>query len=194
VSSNRRLLLGVAALVIAVDQLVKHLILAWLEPGVFVPLFGRGVGWQLIFNPGAAFGLRLPTVVFPLVALALLIIVLRSLPDDFQPLTVVAQGAVIGGAFGNIVDRVLRPGDGTRFGGFVIDFVAWGSFPRFNVADAAITVGVGLLMVAVLLEDRRDRHASRAPRDDAAAGPAPTPDTAVDHPARPEEQADHDEH
>jgi len=194
VRANRTVLLAVAALMIALDQLVKRLVLLWLEPGVFVPFLGRSIGWQLIFNPGAAFGLRLPTVVFPLVAVALLVIVLRSLPEDFQPLPVVAQGLVIGGAFGNIVDRVVRPGDGTALGGYVVDFVAWGSFPRFNVADAAITLGVGLLILAVLLEGRQERRAGAGDGDVAAAGRPPTPDTAPDDPARPGEQADHDEH
>jgi signal peptidase II len=117
------------------------------------------VGWQLIFNPGAAFGLPLPPIVFPIVTLVLIVVVVRTLT---QPVggraAVVAQGLVVGGAVGNVVDRLVRPGDGSFVGGYVVDFVAWGSFPRFNVADAAITVGVALFILLALIEDLSERR------------------------------------
>jgi signal peptidase II len=148
----------VAFAVVVLDQFVKELVLAVLEPGRFVPLLGSSVGWQLIFNPGAAFGLRLPPVVFPIVTLVLVVVVVRTLSRPTRSVAVVAQGLVVGGAIGNVVDRLLRPGDGSAVGGYVVDFVAWGSFPRFNVADAAITVGVGLFVLLTLLEDLAERR------------------------------------
>jgi signal peptidase II len=154
------LLLAVAFTVVVLDQFTKELVLDVLEPGRFVPLLGPGVGWQLIFNPGAAFGLRLPPVVFPLVTLVLLIVVIRSLSEQVRPVAVLGQGLVVGGAIGNVVDRLLRAGDGSPFGGYVVDFVAWGDFPRFNVADASITVGVVLFVLVTLLDDL----AARRPR------------------------------
>ena len=139
------------------DQFVKELALALLEPGRFVTLFGSSVGWQLIFNPGAAFGLRLPPVVFPIVTVVLLLVVLRTLQHS-PASAVVAQGLVIGGAIGNVIDRLVRPGDDVLFGGHVVDFVAWGGFPRFNVADASITVGVAMFVLVALLEDLSERR------------------------------------
>jgi signal peptidase II len=137
----------------------KELVLVLLEPGRFVPLLGGSVGWQLIFNPGAAFGVRLPPVVFPVVTLLLIVVVVRSLGEAHGTGAVIAQGLVVGGAIGNVVDRFVRPGDGSLVGGYVVDFVAWGTFPRFNIADASITVGVALFILLTLLAERAERAA-----------------------------------
>jgi len=159
---------AVAFTVVVLDQFTKELALALLEPGRFVPLLGRSIGWQLIFNPGAAFGLPLPPIVFPIVTVVLIVVVLRSLRESGAMTAVVAQGLVIGGAIGNVVDRMMRPGGDGLFGGHVVDFVAWGTFPRFNVADASITVGVGLFVLLALVEDlsERRRTAGRASAQD----------------------------
>ena len=147
----------VAFIVVVLDVFTKELALALLQPGRFVPWIGADVGWQLVFNPGAAFGLRLPPIVFPIVTLVLIGIIGRALSEGQHPLAVVAQGLVVGGAIGNIIDRLARPGDGSLVGGFVVDFVAWGAFPRFNVADAAITVGVALFILMTFLAERAER-------------------------------------
>jgi signal peptidase II len=155
-------MVSVAFVVVVIDQFVKELVLVLLEPGRFVPLLGSGVGWQLIFNPGAAFGLRLPPIVFPVVMLALAVFMLRSVREPGPIGAVLAQGLILGGAVGNVVDRIFRPGAEGLFGGYVVDFVAWGSFPRFNVADASITVGVTLFILISLMQDvaaRRHRTA-----------------------------------
>ena len=150
------LLTAVVATVLVVDQAVKVVVLDVLVPGRFVPFLGDAVGWQLVFNPGAAFGIPLPAPVFPVATLVVLVAVLRSLGET-GPGGVVAQGLVVGGALGNLADRVVRAEPGDPLGGLVVDYVAWGSFPRFNVADAAITVGVALLLLLLLLEERRER-------------------------------------
>ena len=70
----------------------------------------------------------------------------------------IGVGMVIGGALGNLVDRVFR-GDGWGRGG-VVDFIDLQFWPVFNVADSAIVVGVGCLMVVLWLEDRRKSSAT----------------------------------
>jgi signal peptidase II len=146
---------------IVLDQVTKLLVLEVLEPGRFVPLFGDAIGWQLVFNPGAAFGLPVPAPAFLAVSILVVVIVLRSLPHTTSLLQVSAYGLLLAGAFGNLIDRVVYAEDGF-LSGEVVDFVAWGSFPRFNVADACITVGFVLLVLALLLEDRRIAAAERA--------------------------------
>jgi signal peptidase II len=157
---NLLVLALVTVAVVLLDQYTKEIALRLLEPGRFVPFLGPAVGWQLIFNPGAAFGLQLPAVVFPVVTLVVLITILRSLPPLPAPLLVSVQGLVLGGALGNVVDRLVRPGSSGRFGGHVVDFVAWGSFPRFNLADAAITVGVILFLLLALRDEYADGRSS----------------------------------
>lgn len=147
-------LIAVAASVVVLDWAAKELVLARLVPGRFVPLIGDVVGWQLVFNPGAAFGIPLPAPVFPVVTAVVVAVVVRSLKEAKGVAIVVAQGLVVGGALGNLLDRAIRPGDGP-LGGLVVDYVAWGSFPRFNVADAAITVGVAGMLLLILRDERR---------------------------------------
>lgn len=147
--------LGVAVVLVVLDQATKELAEALLTPGQFVPWLGEYVGWQLIYNPGGAFGLPLPHWVFLLVTAGVLGLVARILPRAHTALSAIAYGMLLSGAVGNVMDRLFRPG-GEAFGsGFVVDFVAWGTFPRFNVADSAITVGFALLVVALWFEERR---------------------------------------
>lgn len=150
--------LTVAAVLIVIDQATKALVEAVLVPGEFVPLLGPHVGWQLVYNPGAAFGIPAPPWLFLAVTVLVVVIVVRTLPRVASRLQAVALGMLLAGALGNVVDRVIRPGDpdGWPFGdGHVVDFVAWGSFPRFNVADSAITVGFVLLAIAMWRDEHR---------------------------------------
>jgi signal peptidase II len=147
-----------AAVCIVLDQATKELAEALLLPSVFVPWLGDAVGWQLVYNPGGAFGLPAPSWLFIVVTVVVTAIVARTLPQTRSLLQATAYGLLLAGALGNAIDRLLRPSTTGRqgwFDGEVVDFVAWGSFPRFNVADSAITVGFVLLVVALWLEERQ---------------------------------------
>jgi signal peptidase II len=148
----------VTAAFLVLDQATKELVERLLVPGEFVPWLGSGVGWQLIYNPGGAFGLPAPAWLFLVVTVVVLVLVVRALPQATSLTSAVAFGMLLAGALGNALDRLLRAGspEGSFGGGYVVDFVAWGSFPRFNVADSAITVGFVLLVIALWIEERRD--------------------------------------
>jgi signal peptidase II len=150
--SAQQLGLLLAAGLIVLDQATKELAEALLVRGDFVPLLGDAVGWQLVYNPGGAFGLPAPAWLFVIVTVAVVGIVARTLPQTRSRLQGAAYGLLLAGALGNAIDRVVRPstsGRDTWYDGEVVDFVAWGSFPRFNVADSAITVGFVLLVLAL---------------------------------------------
>ena len=145
----------VAVGLVLLDQLTKEFVEQQLVPGRFVPWLGEHVGWQLIYNPGGAFGLDAPHWLFLIVTVGVLVLVTRVLPEAPTLPAAVAYGMLLAGAVGNVLDRLFRSG-GEAFGsGYVVDFVAWGSFPRFNVADSSITVGFVLLVLVVLAEERR---------------------------------------
>ncbi len=169
----RSVVLGllVAAVFVVLDQVTKVVAEALLEPGRFVPLLGEAIGWQLVYNPGGAFGVPAPHWIFLVVTLIVVVVVARALPRTSSRLTAVAYGLLLSGALGNVIDRLVRDGgpDAPSFGGgAVVDFVAWGSFPRFNVADSAITVGFFLLVLALWREERVHRRA------DALEAPGPS--------------------
>ncbi|GGI04355.1 signal peptidase II [Egicoccus halophilus] len=155
-----------AAAVVVLDQATKEIAEAALGMGEYAPLFGDAVGWQLVYNPGAAFGLPAPAWLFLVVTVLVTVIVARALPRTTSLLPACAYGLLLAGALGNAIDRLVRPNVvGERSGFFqgdVVDFVAWGNFPRFNVADAAITVGFVLLALALWREEQEAKAADEA--------------------------------
>src|SRR5690606_7497397 len=132
-----------------------------------VPLFGDAVGWQLVYNPGAAFGVAVPVWVLMIVTVLIVAIVARALPRTEPLLQAGAYALLLAGRLCNRIDRLLRPNRIGEVSGFfrghVVDFVACVSFPRFNVADSAIPVGFVLLTVSLWLEERALQAASETP-------------------------------
>jgi signal peptidase II len=135
----------VAAVVLALDALTKQWAVSALADGP-VELFGP-VRLALTRNKAGAFGLGGAFVPFLAVA-ALGLVVLMVVTGSATERTSVAAalGLILGGAFGNVADRVFRaPG---FLEGAVVDFVDVGFWPVFNVADSAITCGCILLLLA----------------------------------------------
>ncbi len=171
-------LLSIAGLVISLDQLTKSMVRANLGVGeIWTPFpqlsFLRIVHWH---NTGAAFGLfRDFSLVFTILAFvvsAAIIYYFPRVPREDWPLRL-AMGLQLGGAVGNLIDRLAI--------GWVTDFVAVGSFPVFNVADASISIGVAVLIAGVWLNDQAANPespegvgvASQQTTDRSGAGPLP---------------------
>jgi len=133
----------VAPIVVAVDQLTKWWALQALDDRT-IDLFWT-LRLRLLFNTGSAFGLgsRFAPII-ALVAVVVITVVLRAQraltgwPARF------GAALVVGGAVGNLLDRLFREGGGF-LGGAVVDFVDLQWWPVFNVADACICVGATLL-------------------------------------------------
>ena len=135
-----------AAVVVAIDQATKHWALQALrdEP---IDLVGS-LRLNLTFNDSAAFSLGGGrTTLVALLALAVSgVVVVMGLRAD-RRLAAVGLGVILGGALGNLADRAFRAGEGV-LGGHVVDFVDVQWWPVFNVADASLWVGIGLLLVS----------------------------------------------
>ena len=156
------------ALVLLVDQVSKFFVKTWL---------GEGQSWDIapwlapifrithVTNTGAAFGL-FPKggdffIVVAVIVIVALVIYYRHLPDG-QWLVRVALGLQLGGAIGNLVDRLHQ--------GFVVDFFDlnfWPlhNWPVFNLADGSIVAGVTLLALLMMWEERRERDRQRVAGD-----------------------------
>ena len=145
--------LSAALAALALDQLTKALAVRLLEPTAPRPVLGRWAQLRLTHNPGSAFGIVadhwLPVIVAAAVCLAIVGYGLVAKGVARRPGQAVWLGAVLGGALGNLSDR-LRTGGVTDF----IDLRVW---PVFNVADIAITVGVIALAVQGLWPRPGDR-------------------------------------
>lgn len=134
-------------LIIAADQFTKYLIWGSVGPGGTRIDIEITSWFRFIFvrNTGSAFGLfqgqTSILAILSFVALGFLAVVFhRHARND--PVTALALGLIVGGAIGNLIDRLRL--------GYVIDWIDVPRFPTFNVADSAITVGVSLLMFALL--------------------------------------------
>ena len=154
-------LAAAAAVVVGLDQLTKQLALSGLDDGP-IELVGS-FRLALTFNDGAAFNLgsgRTSGIAFLALLIAAVIVVLGLRAP--RPAAAAGYGVVLGGALGNLVDRALRDGDGV-LGGRVVDFVDPGFWPVFNLADAALWVGIAILVVDAVREERRAPTEAPAP-------------------------------
>lgn len=144
-----RTLLTIAAVVLAFDLLTKIVAVAWLSPGDPVYLIGDWARLSLVRNPGAAFSMATGmTWLLTLIAAAVVIGVIRIGRTLRSLWWAIGLGLILGGAFGNLIDRMFRaPGP---FQGHVVDFVAIGWWPVFNVADSGVVCGAILLVVLTL--------------------------------------------
>ena len=133
-----------AAVVLVLDALTKQWAVTALADGP-IHLFGP-VRFALIHNKAGAFGLGGAFVPFlALAALVLVLVMVFTGAAAGRTPVAVALGLVLGGAFGNMADRVFRAPGFLR--GAVVDFVDVGFWPVFNLADSAITCGCVLLLL-----------------------------------------------
>jgi signal peptidase II len=145
-------LVAVAGTVTAIDQLTKAAVVAAIGPGqpdTRIELRASWLALEYVENRGVAFGLLAGLgPILLLVSCALLAGLLAHYAREERPSPwqTLAIGMIAGGAAGNLIDRIRL--------GYVIDFVAVGAWPNFNVADSAITCGVILMIVVwFLMED-----------------------------------------
>ena len=151
------ILIGVAGIVVALDQWTKWLVrqnvefgsqwlpegLSWLSP------YARIVNWS---NSGAAFGMfQNGNLVFTILAIIVIIAILYYYPQvEANDWTLkLAMGLQLAGASGNLIDRLLV--------GKVTDFISIGTFAVFNFADSSITVGVIVLLIGVWIKERQEK-------------------------------------
>ncbi|OFZ20614.1 MAG: signal peptidase II [Bdellovibrionales bacterium GWB1_55_8] len=179
--ARKYLILTVITLVIiGLDQWTKQLVVGSFRLGESISIIPGLFNLTYVRNPGAAFGLlaqshpafRIPFfIIVPIVALGAIGYIFRKLPTDDIRLSS-ALSLVMGGAIGNLIDRALF--------GYVIDFLDFHwryayHFPAFNVADSAICVGVGILMLDLFFHNHSPEQPTTKPitkKDSGADAPA----------------------
>jgi signal peptidase II len=151
------ILLGVAVLVLALDIVTKVIVVATLSDRAPVRLLGGFLKLRVDRNPGAAFSFGPSlTILFSLIAIAVIVVILRSSRRIHSLGWAIAFGLLLGGATGNLVDRFFRwPGP---FRGWVVDWIQIPHWPVFNLADSAIVCGGVLLVLLSARGIRMDGH------------------------------------
>jgi signal peptidase II len=166
-------LITIAAIIVVLDQWTKHLVQSLIpfgdswSPWPWLAPYARIVHWS---NTGAAFGMfQNMNLVFTILAFIVAIAILYYFPrlprgEWAMRLAMVMQ---LGGAVGNLIDRLRQ--------GTVTDFISVGTFAVFNVADASISVGTVILILAVWISERKQKKLAEANMDQ-----TPTPPESAD--------------
>jgi lipoprotein signal peptidase len=139
------LLLAVALVVLGLDIITKIIVVATLTDRTPISLLGGFLHLREDRNPGAAFSFAPSmTILFSLIAITVIVVILRSSRRIKSTPWAVTLGLLLGGATGNLVDRIFRyPG---LFRGWVVDWIQIPHWPVFNLSDSAIVCG-GILAV-----------------------------------------------
>ncbi|WP_083209158.1 signal peptidase II [Mycolicibacterium porcinum] len=147
--TRRRLVLLAAGSVFLIDAGTKALAVGTLQPGRTVPLLGNWLVCELTRNAGAALSMAADrTVMLTLVVLAVAAAIAWIGALVRSPWWALGLGTILGGAAGNLVDRLFRAPGPLR--GHVVDFLAVGPMPVFNLADLAVLAGVVWLIALSL--------------------------------------------
>jgi len=147
---------AIALAVIALDQLTKHWAVTSLGTDREIDLFWT-LRLNLAFNNGMAFGQGQGFgPVIAVIATVVIVYLLVSLQTEASTMGTIGVGLLIGGAAGNLIDRLFRGDEGFLQGG-VVDFIDLQWFPIFNLADVAINVGAALLILNSVLAARNHR-------------------------------------
>ncbi len=156
------ILIFTGLVIVILDQFTKNLVRQnldysqiWYPPGMdWLYPYAYVVHW---YNKGAAFGMfQDGSMVFTVLAVIISILIIIYFPriaKEDWPLRL-ALGLQLGGAIGNLIDRLTV--------GHVTDFIAIGEFPVFNVADAAITMGVVVLIIGMWINEKGKEKAAGA--------------------------------
>lgn len=156
VSGTRKrtfLFLGIGIFLVFLDQLTKELAISSLSDGSVLPVIGDILKFRLAYNDAAAFSLGVgQTWVLAIIASCAVLALLWFGPKAKNITWTVIAGLVLGGAAGNLVDRLTRaPG---FLNGHVVDFISIPfNFPIFNLADTFLVIGVSLAMLRTLMGD-----------------------------------------
>ena len=146
----------IALLIILVDQITKWLVVKYMTLGESITVVENLLYITSHRNRGAAWGILQGQMWFFYIVTTVVIIGIVYYIRKFSAdkLTGISLGLILGGAIGNFIDRIFR----NEVVDFVHTYIFSYSFPVFNVADSALCIGVGLMIIAMFLEEKRAKE------------------------------------
>ena len=146
------MLVIIASGLLIIDQITKFAVRSRMEIGETLPVFRGVLDFTYVQNRGAAFSLfqnsQLITVILPVITMIAGVLFLLHLRKKKEKLAELGVLLIMSGGIGNLIDRTVM--------GFVTDMISVGSFPVLNVADICVTVGCAVLILWVIIGDRKD--------------------------------------
>lgn len=154
---SKQKIYSIASIVIMVDLILKFIVSAKLVENDIIKVIPNFFSIYYLKNTGAAFSILQDSTAFLVILSALILLVLNNYIDkekDLNKISEISLGMVIGGIFGNMIDRIINHS--------VTDFISFRmfnyNFPVFNIADIGITVGVFLLLISILKDCRKEKN------------------------------------
>ena len=153
---SKQKIYSIASIVIMVDLILKFIVSSKLVENDIIKVIPNFFSIYYLKNTGAAFSILQDSTAFLVILSALILLVLNNYINkekDLNKISEISLGMVIGGIFGNMIDRIINHS--------VTDFISFRmfnyNFPVFNIADIGITVGVFLLLISVLKDCRKEK-------------------------------------
>lgn len=150
---NREAIYKITSIILMLDQFLKLLINNYMEINQIVTIIPNFFSLHFVKNTGAAFSILQGNTTFLILITVIFIILIDSLikkEKEFNLLSTIALGLILGGMFGNLIDRIIHHG--------VIDYLSFSifkySFPIFNLADIGITLGAFLLLIGITIQEK----------------------------------------
>lgn len=147
----------ITILVLVLDQFIKYMVNKFMEINTSITVIPNFFSIFYVRNKGAAFSILEDNTILIVVISVIFIVILDYYirkEKSFTKLGVISLGMIMGGIFGNLMDRIIYHS--------VIDYLSFLKFPIFNLADIGITVGVGLLLISEILKAGKDKENDRS--------------------------------
>lgn len=146
----------ITSIVLILDQIIKIIVTHNMKLNTSIDIIPKFFSILYVQNTGAAFSILEDNTILLIIISALFVVILDRYikkEEHFTKLGVISLGMIMGGIFGNLIDRILRHS--------VIDYLSFTvlkyNFPVFNLADIGITVGVGLYILSMILERKTQK-------------------------------------
>lgn len=141
----------IVALILLIDRIGKNAVTDNMLPGETIPVIEDVFHFTYVQNRGAAFSLMegqwLVLIILPMIVLCAGLVLIFLKRKKWDKLLLISIAFICGGGIGNLIDRILI--------GYVVDMFDFRVFPVFNIADIFICVGCGLMLLDVLLSERK---------------------------------------
>ena len=154
---KKKFIYSISFVVLLLDQLIKIIVMNNMSLHQEIAIIPNFFSLYYITNTGAAFSILGNQTLLLIIISAFILILIKEYikrEKDFTKISILSLGMIIGGTLGNLFDRILHKS--------VIDYLAFDiftySFPVFNLADIAITVGAGLLLLSYILENYKKKN------------------------------------
>ncbi len=153
---SRENIYKITSIILMLDQFIKILVNRYMDLGSSIKIIPNFFSFMYLKNTGAAFSILEDSTVLLVIISAVVIVLLDRFikkEKSFTKLEEIGLGLIMGGIFGNLIDRIIHHG--------VIDYLSFKffsyNFPVFNLADIAITVGVGIYLIDMIINRKKEK-------------------------------------